>query len=162
MKKPAFLDKMVKERKLRMVEPSENVAASYRQKSESYLDSSKLLLKNEKLEEAVSMAYYSMYYSLLSLLFKCGIKSENHTVSIILLKELFNIDNKKIAFAKKERVDKQYYVDFTITKAEVTDMIKDAESFVSVLFDFAERMKNDDVNSARRRLSGLLRGMMPP
>jgi len=44
-------------------------------------------LKNKKLEEAVSMAYYSMYYSLLALLFRVGIKSENHTASIFLLRD---------------------------------------------------------------------------
>jgi len=40
----------------------------------------------------------------LALLFKVGIKSENHTASILLLKELFGLDNSKILNAKKERM----------------------------------------------------------
>ena len=78
MKKSDFLEKLREEGKLKLVEPSEEVKQAYLRKSASYLDSAKLLLENEKLEEAVSMAYYSMYYSLLALLFKVGIKSENH------------------------------------------------------------------------------------
>jgi len=39
------------------------------------------------------MAYYSMYYSVLALFFATGIKCENHTAAIILLREIFAIDN---------------------------------------------------------------------
>ena len=129
MKKLDFLKKLEEESKLKITTPSEEVKQAYLEKSASYLESAKLLLKNDKLEEAVSMAYYSMYYSLLSLLFKVGIKSENHTASIILLKELFGIDNSKILTARKERIDKQYYINFKIAEEDVRDLIKTAEGF---------------------------------
>jgi uncharacterized protein (UPF0332 family) len=34
-----------------------------------------------------------MYYSVLALFFATGIKCENHTAAIILLREIFAIDN---------------------------------------------------------------------
>ncbi|MBN1645360.1 HEPN domain-containing protein [Candidatus Woesearchaeota archaeon] len=103
MKKISFLIKLNTKRKLEIVELSEEMKNSYIEKSESNLISSKILLKNERLEEAVSLAYYSMYHILAALLFKIGIKRENHSASIILLKEIFDINNKEIAFAKKEK-----------------------------------------------------------
>ncbi len=124
MKKIIFLAKLNKEGKLRLVEPSETVKDSYIAKSESNLVSAKILFDNSKLEEAVSLAYYSMYHMLGALLFMVGIKSESHAASIILLKAVFGIDNSDISFAKEERIDKQYYTDFQIAAKDVTDAIK--------------------------------------
>jgi len=57
MKKLDFLRKLKQEGKLKLVEPSEEVKQAYLQKSSSFIDSAKLLLKNKKLEEAISLAY---------------------------------------------------------------------------------------------------------
>lgn len=108
MKKINFLKKLCNQGKLELVESSEELKQSYILKSESNLISAKILLNNDKFEESVGLAYYSMYHLLTALLFKIGIKSENHSASIILLKNLFNHDNKEIFDAKKERIDKQY------------------------------------------------------
>ena len=131
MKKSDFFNRLQEEGKLQLVPPSEDIMSSYMKKSDSHLISAKLLLENDRLEESVSLAYYSMYYMLLSLLFRVGIKCENHQAGIILLKELFNIDNSLISYAKKERIDKQYYVDFKILIEEVEELIEAAEIFNS-------------------------------
>ena len=89
MKEINFLKKIKEQRKLELVDSSEEMKMSYMIKSESNLISAKILLGNERLEESVSLTYYSMYHLLNALLFKVGIKSENHTASIILLKLLF-------------------------------------------------------------------------
>lgn len=157
MKKLDFLKKLEKEGKLKLIRPSEEVKQAYLQKSESYLDSAKLLLKNRKLEEAVSMAYYSMYYSLLALLFKVGIKSENHTASIILLKELFGLDNSEMLKAKKERVDKQYYVDFKVTESDVKDLVRMAERFNARIFDFLEKMSSSEIERVREEFREIIK-----
>ncbi len=156
MKKPGFLNKLVKERKLGLVEPSEEIKRAYIEKSESNLASAKILLQNNKLEEAVALVYYSMYHTLTSLMFRTGIKSENHSASIILLKGVFGIDNSEISYSKKERVDKQYYVDFEITKAEVNDAIGKAEEFNSKLTDFISRLTYEDVKAYRRKFSEMV------
>ena len=62
---------------------------AYRKKAESHLVSARLLLDNDLFEQSVSMAYYSMYYSVMALFFASGIKCENHTAAIVLLKENF-------------------------------------------------------------------------
>jgi uncharacterized protein (UPF0332 family) len=140
---------MKEEGKLELVSPSDEMKQSYILKSESNLVSAKILLDNNRLEESVSLVYYSMYHLVTALLFKVGIKSENHTVSIILLKEIFGIDNKYIQEAKKERIDKQYYVDFTITKDEVIDSLKKAEIFNNKIIDFISKINNEDINKYR-------------
>lgn len=103
------------------------------EKATKSLKSSKVLLKMKNLEDSIALAYYSMYFALLSLLFRVGIKSENHTISIWLLKELFEIDNKSIKNAKKERIEKQYYVDSKALEQEVKDLTRDTEDFITLI-----------------------------
>ena len=112
MKKPSFLDKLKGEGKLELVEPSEEICASYMEKANSCLKSAKLLLENDLFENSISMSYYTMYNSLTALLFRTGIKCENNSASILLLKKLFGMGDlfEIISFAKEERIDKQYYV----------------------------------------------------
>ncbi len=155
MKKQNFLNKLKKEGKLELVASSEEIKESYMEKSESNLLSAKLLLDNNHLEESVSLSYYSMYHLLTALLFKIGIKCENHTASIILLKKLLNIDNSRLLFAKKERVNKQYYTDFDITKKEVQEMIETAEKFNKEILDFIEKLNNDKITEYRMKLKDL-------
>jgi len=153
MKKIGFLDKLKKEGKLELVEPSEEIKKSYIEKSESNLVSAKILFDNGKLEESVALTYYSMYHALTALLFRIGVKSENHSASIILLKRLFEIDNSDIESAKKERVDKQYYVDFEITKEQVKEAIKQAEKFNGKMIDFISRLTNESTLGYREKFN---------
>lgn len=140
MKKINFLIRLKEEEKLSPIDPSDEIKESYVKKSASSLKSAKILLENEQIEDAVPMAYYSMYNMLTALLYKVGIKCENHSASIIILKELFGIGNSEILSAKTERVDKQYFVDFEITKEEVGNLIKSAEQFNSMLYDFIDKL----------------------
>ena len=156
MKETRFLIKLLKEGRIEFVEPSEEIGESYINKSESYLESSRILIKNNKREEAVSMAYYSMYQIVIALLYKTGIKSENHTASMIILKEVYGIDNEEIMKAKKERIDKQYYVDFKITNEEVREMIKQAKGFYNIIYAFIDRMNNQEIRNYRNKLRNLL------
>lgn len=157
MKKSDFFNRLQEEGKLQLVPPSEEIMTSYLKKSDSHIISAKLLLKNDRLEESVSLAYYSMYYTLLSLFFRVGIKCENHSAAIILLKELFNIDNSLISYAKKERIDKQYYVDFKIMKEEVEELIEAAEIFNSKILDFIEKLNSEKIVEFRIKMETLLK-----
>ena len=122
MEKPSFLTKLKNERKLESVEPSGGICSSYIEKANNCLKSAKLLLQSNLFENSVSMSYFSMYNSLTALLFKVGIKCENHAGSILVFKKLFGRKDlfKIISFAKEERIDKQYYVtsekNFVLTK----------------------------------------------
>jgi len=155
MKELNFLNKLKKNGKLKVVEPSDDIKDSYIEKSESNLSSSKILIDNNKFEEAIGLTYYSMYHMITALLFKIGVKCENHTASIILLKELFDLDNSEIENAKKERIDKQYYTDFNIVKQDVKSAIKSAEEFNSKILDFISRLTNQDIEEFREKFNKL-------
>lgn len=156
MKEINFLNKLLREKKIEIIEPSEEIKLSYIKKSESNLDSSKILLKNNKLEESITFTYYSMYHMLTALLYKTGIKCENHAGSILLMKLLFEMDNSGIFNAKKERIDKQYYTDFKITKEEISLAIKDTEKFNSLIFDFISKLTNEKITEYRGKFKELL------
>jgi uncharacterized protein (UPF0332 family) len=66
------------------------------------------------------------------------------------LKKVFGLENKEIFDAKTERVDKQYYVDFIITKEDVEDTIKKAEVFNSKMIDFIYKLNNEDIKRYRK------------
>lgn len=143
MKKIPFLHRLYKEEKLQLVEPNDDVKTAYLQKSVKSLSSAKALLDIGNLEDSVSMAYYAMYHALLALLFCIGVKCENHTAAIILLKAIFSLDNQTILKAKAERVDKQYYIDFSITKKETEEAIRTAEDFIAQLKDFIDKLTHE-------------------
>ena len=84
MKKIHFIENLVLEEKIQLVDASDDISSSYNQKSKNALKAAKLLFPQELLEEATSMAYYAMFHKLMSLFFKIGIKCENHAAAIIL------------------------------------------------------------------------------
>jgi len=161
MKKQDFLNKLKKEKKIELVEPSEEIKLSYLKKAEDCLKSAKILLNNKLYENSTSEAYYSMYNSLLALLFKAGIKSENHSASIMLFEDLFNSKElaKIITFAKSERIDKQYYVEAQqITKAteeSCKDMVSEAEDFLVKMKLFISNLSNEDIIFSRKSFENL-------
>jgi uncharacterized protein (UPF0332 family) len=158
MKKSNFLIKLKRQDKLEVVEPSEDICNSYIKKADDSLKSAKVLLQNNLYENSVSMSYYTMYNSLTALLFKVGIKCENHSGSIILFKKLFGRVNlyKTITFAKKERIDKQYYVDFILTKESAIDLLKKAEDFLVKMKIIIKNIGNEDTQKLRKKLKDIL------
>ena len=153
MKKQGFLSKLKGGNKLELVEPSEEIKKSYLEKSATSLKASQILLKSELLEASVSMSYYAMYHSFLALMFKCGIKCGNHAGNILLLKELFNENElyEIISNAKEERIDKQYYVDFEITKADTEKLIVKSQEFITKIKLIIERLTHEEVDKIRNK-----------
>ena len=158
IKNTKLLIKLNQEGKLELVEPSEDISASYIIKSESHFESANILLKAGKLEESVSMSYYGMYHCLTALLFRCGIKSENHTASILLLKELFNECKlaELIGLGKKERIEKQYYTNFQLAESDCTEMIRKAESFILDCKKLIKQLNQGRILQARQELRNFL------
>lgn len=152
----SFLDKLKKQKKLQMIEPSEEISQAYLEKSEKSLRSAKATYEIKSYEDSVALSYYSMYYSVLALFFKAGVKCENHAGTIILLEKIFGIDNELLQKAKTERIDKQYYVDFSVTKKEVNQMIKVAEQFNSIIFNFIDELNNKKIGDYLSKLKDIL------
>jgi uncharacterized protein (UPF0332 family) len=154
MKRNDFLSKLKKEEKLELVNISDEIKNSYSDKSANCLKSAKLLLENNLYENSIGMSYYAMYNLLLALLFKIGIKCENHSGSILLLKLLLEENElyKLISDAKKERIDKQYYV--TTEKDEITneiadELLKKAEEFILKTKVVINNLNNDKIEEIR-------------
>jgi len=145
LKKRSFLADLYEEEKIQFVNPSQDMKTAYLKKSESYLLSARLLRDHDQFEQSVSMAYYSMYYSVLALFFRTGIKCENHAAAIVLLRSVFDIDSSDIETAKRERIDKQYYVDTTTTRQDVDDLCRIAENFHAGILDFIERLTTEKI-----------------
>ena len=126
-----FLKKLKSQGKLKIIDISGSIVDSYLNKSRRGISAAEVLIKTGHLEEATSMVYYSMYYSTMALFFSFGIRCENHTGCILLLDKIF--DQKELSdalrYAKEERIDKQYYTDYSITKQEIEEFIEKAQDF---------------------------------
>lgn len=160
MTKLDFLNKLMKEGALELVEPSDEICASYLQKADNCLKSAKILLENLLSENSISMSYYAMYNSLTALLFKTGIKCENHFGSILILKILFQSAElfSMISFAKEERIDKQYYVTSSpLIKESALEMTKKAEDFLVKIKLITKKLNFEDINRLRTELNNMLK-----
>jgi len=163
MKKINFLNKLKKEGKLELVESSEEMKSSYLKKAEDCLKSAKILFQNQLYENSTSEAYYCMYNSLLALLFKCGIKSENHSASIILFRDLFETKNlaEIISFAKEERIDKQYYVEThqtsKVTRESCNNMILKTEDFLVKIKLLISKTGNEKIKVYREKFQEIFK-----
>ena len=163
MKEIIFLKKLERIRKLELVEPSEEMKYSYLIKAENCLKSSKILFQNELYENSTSEAYYCIYNSLVALLFKIGIKSENHSASIIIFEKLFN--NKELTkialWAKEERIDKQYYVEtqqiIKATKESCNEMIIKAGDFLLKMKVIISELNLEEIGKIRKYFDELLK-----
>jgi uncharacterized protein (UPF0332 family) len=161
MKKPGFLTSLKNEGKLELVEPSEEICASYLEKAESSRKSAEVLLPHKLYENSVSSSYYAMYNALTALFYKTGIKCENHSAAIILLRNLFGREElyKSISKAKEERIDKQYYVSTVKldeeTKESAEKMLKEAERFLMEIKLIIRKMNASDIKDNRKRFESI-------
>lgn len=156
MKKRDFLLKLAHERRLQLIEPSSGAGAVYQKKSENRLESARLLLRNEHLEETIAMAYFSMYHATMALFSRAGIRCENTTALILLLGDLFEIDNTVIELAREERLDIQYSSDFNVTREDAEGLINAAESFNALIDDYIRQLTDADVSRYRTAMEALI------
>lgn len=157
-----FLSKLKKEGKISIISPSEHIYDSYLIKSNNWLKSAKILFPNKLYENVIVDSYYSIYNLLLALFFKIGIKSENHSASILIFDNLFNERDISALLlkAKKERVDKQYYVesdqDSSINEHSAKSAILLAEEANLKLKSLLNRLSNQDISSLRLKFKSFL------
>lgn len=155
MKKLNFLNKLKKKEVLEIVEPSNEISKSYLIKSEKCNQVAKLAFNAGIYENAISEAYYSIYNTVIALFYKCGIKCENHSAAVILIKQLFNCNNlHKIFFEfKKDRIDNQYYIPVLnaepITKEMCNERLKTAQKFNMELRIYMEKLTLEDIKKIR-------------
>jgi uncharacterized protein (UPF0332 family) len=161
MKTREFLVKLKTDKKLRIVEPSEEVSSAYLKKAEKCIIASRLLMKEKLYENSIGLSYYGIYNSITSLLFSLGIKCENHSGSILLLKvllkreDLYSISVR----AKRERVKKQYFIsekeEAETLEDSAAEMLNTATDFLAEVKLIIENTKLDDVSNIRKSLDTL-------
>ncbi|MCX6710577.1 MAG: HEPN domain-containing protein [Candidatus Woesearchaeota archaeon] len=157
MREADFLRKVAEQGKISLVEPSKIISLAYEKKSESNIVSAKILLESGHFEESVSLSYFSMYNILNALLFSTGIKCENHTIAIMLLKKVYSMDNSKMLLAKKERIEAQYYVESSATVEKALAMIRLTEDFRAALIDTIERQDSGKIAKQREKAEELIK-----
>jgi uncharacterized protein (UPF0332 family) len=156
MKKSGFLDKLKDEGSLKLVDPSEEISESYLIKSDKCIKVANLAYGAGIYENAIAEAYYSIYNTVMSLFFKCGIKCENHSGAIILMKELFNLEELYSIFSefKKDRIDNQYYVATVdaepVNRDKCSERIKTAQRFNIELRAYINRLTIQDIDNLRK------------
>ncbi|MEK6843941.1 MAG: HEPN domain-containing protein [Nanoarchaeota archaeon] len=157
MNEQSFLSKLKKEKVLKSVEPSEEIKESYLKKASDCLTAAKILYNNKLYENSIGSSYYTMYDGLTALLFKVGIKCENHNGSITIFKTLFNQSEllKIIVFGKEERIDKQYYPSSkdnpAPTEESTKDMISKAENFLIKIRVVMNSLSQEEIIKLRER-----------
>jgi uncharacterized protein (UPF0332 family) len=157
MRKHDFLSRLSEEKKLELVEESEEICKSYLIKSENCFKSAKVLLESELYENSMVNSYYAMYNAVISLLFKCGIKCENHSAALFLLGELFGMTTTKIIIeqAKKDRIDQQYYVnpteDLEINTNTAKQMLLEAENIILELRTKISKLSSSEIINIRNK-----------
>ncbi|MBN1376957.1 HEPN domain-containing protein [Candidatus Woesearchaeota archaeon] len=157
MKRSDFLKKIHKEGKLELVEPSQNISKSYIEKSNKSLKSAHILIKNNLYEDSVSKSYYAIYYCLLALLFRTGIKCENHTASIIIFKELFDKNtSSKINPIKKTRINTDYSVENEPGSEETKRLYKEAENIILDMKIILNNINETKINKIREDFKKLI------
>ncbi len=156
MKKHINLKKLKKLKVIMLVEESETLCKSYLEKSKDGLNSSKILLDNKQFSYSIVLSYFSMYNSLLALLFRCGIKSENHNASIYFLPRIFGIEDDEIKIGKKKRKSQQYYTASSASTKDAVEMIRATEKFNGEIFDFIERLNSGKINEYRMKFEELI------
>ena len=161
MKESDFLNKLKKEGKLELTDPSKEMSEAYIMKSNNCMLSAKYLYEKNIYENSVTEAYFGIYNSILSLLYKCGIKSETHAGSVILLEMLFNLDDtaKSVADAKKERIDNQYNVTDNIN-AEISrnyckDFISSSEKLILEIRSYKDHLTEEKIKILRNKFKNL-------
>ena len=143
---------------LSLIEPNSDLAEAYTKKAEEALESMRInIIKDWK----ISTAYYTLYFSLYSVLTKIGIKCEIHSCTIAFtkrfLREFFSEEDFEFAEdALKARIDSQYYIDRTVPDEQYNKMIKNAPEFLVKCKSILIKLNEKKINEIRKEFQKAL------
>ena len=143
---------------LSLIESNSNLAEAYIKKAEEALESMILnIIKDWK----ISTAYYTIYFSLYSILTKIGIKCEIHSCTIEFvkrfLKDFFN--EEELDFTEdslKARIDSQYYVDRTVPDEQYNKMVTKAPGFLVKCKSVLIKLNEKKINEIRKQFQAAM------
>ena len=145
---------------LSLIEPNSDLAKAYIKKAEEALESMRVnIIKDWR----ISTAYYTIYFSLYSVLMKLGVKCEIHSCTIGFAKRFLNefFEEKELDFTEdslKARVDSQYYIDRTVPDEQYNKMVQKAPEFLvkckSVIIKLNEKKVNEIRDKFQKEING--------
>ena len=140
------------------VEPNDNLAHAYIKKAEESLEAMRLTKGSR--DWHVSTAYYTMYFSLYSILIKIGIKCEIHSCTLEVMKTLlpayFNEEEYKfLNKSLQSRIDAQYYVNRTVADEQLENMTKRAPKFLVKCKDILFKLTESEIRDIRDKISNM-------
>jgi len=138
---------------LKIVEPNERLSKSYFEQAKSSLLRAKKDFEDKDLLWTTVAIYYAEYYALYSFLQKIGIKSENHSCSILIVSILLGEDKTKTIIEHKgKRIDAQYYMKVG-QESKVKDMLTEAQEFISKFDLIISNISNKEIKELRDKIS---------
>lgn len=141
---------------IKLAGPNDNLAVGYLKMAEDALGTMGRE-KSYSLRFSVSACYYSMYYSLYSVMTKIGVKCEIHLCTLKFMeefledfysKEEIRVINK--AFSCRNNV--QYYVDRVVERKDFDYIISQAPLFFTKSKDILAKINEADIKSIRGKL----------
>jgi len=143
---------------LSLIEPNSNLAEAYIKKAEEALESMRVnIIKDWK----ISTAYYTLYFSLYSVLTKIGIKCEIHSCTIAFAKRFLRdfFSEEDLDFTEdslKARIDSQYHIDRTVPDEQYNKMVKNAPEFLVKCKSILLKLNEKKINEVRKEFQKTL------
>jgi len=141
-----------------LIEPNENLASAYQIKAEEAMEA---MHSVSSFDWKISTGYYSLYFSLYSVLMKIGIKSENHSCTIEIMQHLLTEyftpeDCDLVETARRARVETQYYVTNTVSRDFSGTLSKRVPRFLVTCRSVVDGLNEKKVQELRRTLRTLI------
>lgn len=141
---------------IELVEPSDNLSNGYISKAEESLEALQKVKGNR--DWTVSTAYYSMYFSLYSILVKAGVKCEIHACTIEFMKRFlsshFTLEECKfMSQSLQARIDTQYYVDREVKNEFIEGMVRTAPQFLVKCKEALAKIRESEIKTIRSQLN---------
>jgi uncharacterized protein (UPF0332 family) len=142
-----------------LIEPNDNLASAYIRKSE---DAMVAMHSVPSRDWKITAGYYSLYFSLYSVLTKIGIKSENHVCTIEIMQHLLTAffsteECEMLEKARRVRVETQYYVTSDSSSVFSDTLVKQVPRFLVKCKTMIGGLDEKQVHALRATLAQLIR-----
>ena|SRR3989338_1545858 len=137
---------------IELIEPNQNLAEGYIKKAQESLETSRLAKSKDW---KIAAAYYTLYFSIYSVMMQIGVKCEIHSCTIEFAKTFLqeyvsSADLKLFETAFEARNDAQYYVNREINPEEYEELIQAAPAFLAKCKNV--QVTQDQINEIRKAL----------